>query len=248
MMSDFRALVLIPSYNTGPILVGTVKAARACWPDVWVVIDGSRDGSDVTLQRFVSGVRILRLRRNRGKGAAILRGIVHAAEAGFTHVLTLDADGQHDVDSIGRFMAIARDAPNALVLGQPVFAPDAPVLRVQGRRVSNWWARFETPGSDIGDSLFGMRVYPIKDLLAVMRETRFMRRFDFDPEAAVRLCWRGLSCINLDVQVRYPSRNEGGISQFRYLRDNLLLGFMHLRLVIGACRRHGPFARARENW
>ncbi|NPD65753.1 glycosyltransferase family 2 protein [Lichenicola cladoniae] len=233
-------LVLIPSYNTGARLIETVREATAHWSSVWVVIDGSTDGSERGLDDAAArlpGLRVLALDQNRGKGAAILHGLKLAATAGFTHVLTMDADGQHPANHIGRFMAASRADPAAMILGRPVFDEHAPALRVQGRRISNWWANVETPGCSIEDSLFGFRVYPIADLVAVMDGTRWMRRFDFDPEAAVRLCWRGLRSINLAAPVRYLRADEGGVSHFHYGRDNLLLAWMHLRLVLGALSR-----------
>jgi hypothetical protein len=85
----------------------------------------------------------------------------------------------------------------------------------------------------IGDSLYGFRVYPIAPLKNIMQRNRFMRRFDFDPEAVVRLCWGGVRPINIDAPVRYFRPDEGGVSHFRYLRDNTLLTWMHTRLFIG---------------
>ena len=96
-----------------------------------------------------------------------------------------------------------------------------------------WKANLETLGWGIDDSLFGMRLYPAAELLEVMESTTFARRFDFDPEVGVRLAWRGVPILNLPTPVRYPSPEEGGISQFRYLRDNILLTWMHLRLFSG---------------
>ena len=229
-------LVLIPSYNPGRQVLATIEAARARWTPVWVVVDGSTDGSARTLQARAAadaGLRVIVLPRNRGKGAAVLAGITEAAGAGYTHVLTMDSDGQHPAELIPAFMAASRAAPAAMVLGRPVFGPDAPALRVKGRRVSNAWANLETLWMGVGDSLYGFRVYPIAPLLAIMRHTRFMRRFDFDPEAVVRLCWAGVRPINVDAPVRYPSAEEGGVSHFRYLRDNALLSWMHTRLFIG---------------
>ena len=107
-------------------------------------------------------------------------------------------------------------------------------LRVKGRKVSNWWANLETLWAGIGDSLFGFRVYPIAPLREVMHRQRWMRRFDFDPEAVVRLCWRGVKPINLAAPVRYFSAAEGGVSHFNYLRDNVLLTWMHTRLCLSA--------------
>lgn len=229
-------LVLIPSYNPGPAVLTTVQAARAQWPVVWVVDDGSNDGSTASLQELAAsdpGLHLIVLPRNSGKGAAVLAGLEAAAAAGFTHVLTMDADGQHPAALIPDFMAASQAAPAAMILGKPVFGPEAPALRVNGRKVSNGWANFETLWMGIGDSLYGFRVYPIAPLMRIMQGRRWMRRFDFDPEAVVRLCWAGVQPINKDAPVRYLSAEEGGVSHFRYLRDNLLLTWMHTRLFLG---------------
>ena len=229
-------LVLIPSYNPGPKVLATVQAARAQWTPVWVVVDGSTDGSSEQLQALAAtddGLRVIVLPENRGKGAAVLEGMQQAAAAGFSHVLTMDSDGQHPADLIPAFMAASQAAPQKMVLGKPVFAADAPALRVNGRKVSNGWANLETLWMGIGDSLYGFRVYPIQPLIKIMRATRFMRRFDFDPEAVVRLCWAGVAPINIDAPVRYFRADEGGVSHFKYLRDNTLLTWMHTRLFLG---------------
>ena len=229
-------LVLIPSYNPGPRVVDTVLAARRQWNPVWVVIDGSTDDSPRQLQALAAtddGLRVIVLPENRGKGAAVLEGITRAAAAGYTHALTMDSDGQHPASLIPAFMEASRNDPAAMVLGKPVFAADAPALRINGRKVSNGWANLETLWMGIGDSLYGFRVYPIAPLARVMQASRWMRRFDFDPEAVVRLCWAGVRPVNIDAPVRYFRADEGGVSHFRYLRDNTLLTWMHARLFLG---------------
>jgi len=229
-------LVLIPSYNPGPRVFDTVRAARAQWSPVWIVVDGSTDGTASGLEALAaddSALVVRVLRRNRGKGGALLDGLEAARARGYTHALTMDSDGQHPAELIGAFMAASIERPEAMVLGRPVFDASAPMLRVRGRRISNAWTDLETLGAGIGDSLFGFRVYPIEPLLAVMRGQRWMRRFDFDTEAVVRLAWRGVVPLNLPAPVRYPSAAEGGVSHFRYGRDNALLTWMHARLVLG---------------
>ena len=163
----------------------------------------------------------------------MLHGLRAAAAAGFTHALTMDADGQHPADKIPDFMAASRAAPDAMILGLPVFDSSAPLVRVQGRKISNGFANLETLWGGIGDSLFGFRVYPIAPLRDIMERSRWMRRFDFDPEAAVRLCWRGVAPINLAAPVKYLRPEDGGVSHFNYVRDNALLTWMHLRLLAG---------------
>ncbi|MFN9744513.1 MAG: glycosyltransferase family 2 protein [Betaproteobacteria bacterium] len=229
-------LVLIPSYNTGEQVYATVRAARAQWAPVWVVVDGSTDGTAAGLLALAAADPLLRvevLPQNQGKGAAVLHGLQAADAAGFTHVLAMDSDGQHPAELIGEFMRRSQQRPEAMVLGRPVFDASAPLLRVRGRRVSNAWTNLETLGAGVGDSLFGFRVYPVRALIAVMRGQRWMRRFDFDTEAVVRLAWRGVKPLNVDAPVKYLSADEGGVSHFRYGRDNLLLTWMHTRLMIG---------------
>jgi glycosyltransferase involved in cell wall biosynthesis len=229
-------LVLIPSYNPGPQVYDTVRAARAQWAPVWVVVDGSSDGTANGLLDMAANdpqLKVLVLPHNQGKGAAVLHGLDRAAQQGFTHALTMDSDGQHPADLISAFMAASQHRPQAMILGKPVFDADAPALRVQGRKVSNGWANLETLWAGIGDSLYGFRVYPIEPLRRVMRGQRWMRRFDFDPEAVVRLCWRGVRPVNLAAPVKYLRADEGGVSHFNYLRDNTLLTWMHIRLVLG---------------
>jgi glycosyltransferase involved in cell wall biosynthesis len=241
-------LVLIPSYNPGDLIFATVGAARAQWEPVWVVTDGSTDGTPAKLAEMAArdpGLRLISLPANRGKGNAVLAGITAAAAAGFTHALTMDSDNQHPADRIAEFMAASRANPRAVVLGVPVFDASAPSIRVKGRKISNWWANVETAGGGIGDSLYGFRVYPIADLAAVMRAQPWMRRFDFDPEAAVRLVWRGLPVVNVPAPVRYFSAAEGGVSHFNSLRDNILLTWMHTRLVLESLVRM-PFLLARK--
>jgi glycosyltransferase involved in cell wall biosynthesis len=235
-MPSTTHLVLIPSYNPGRKVLDTVREARAQWNPVWVVVDGSTDGTTALLQEMAAqdvGLRVLVLGTNQGKGAAVLHGLQEAARQGFTHALCMDSDGQHPAALIGDFMARSRQSPLAMVLGVPVFDASAPALRVKGRKVSNWWANLETLWMGIGDSLYGFRVYPIEPLCRVMQGQRWMRRFDFDPEAVVRLCWSGVRPVNLSAPVKYLRADEGGVSHFNYWRDNRLLTWMHTRLMFG---------------
>ncbi len=230
-------LVMIPSYNTGQLLKITVTEALQQWLPVWVIIDGSTDGSEDLLiplqEAYPDTLVVLKIANNQGKGAAILTGIKAAEKQGFTHVLTMDADHQHPANYIQRFMQQSIDKPEAMILGEPIFDASAPMIRVKGRKISNWWANMETLNAGIHDSLFGMRIYPINDLIAVMHTTTWARRFDFEPEIAVRMAWQGIAILNIATPVRYIAKEEGGVSQFKYGRDNILLIGMHLRLLVG---------------
>jgi glycosyltransferase involved in cell wall biosynthesis len=229
-------VVIIPSYNPGAKGLETVRAARAQWAPVWIVTDGSTDGTPDALAALAekdSQLRVIIRKENGGKGAAILDGLTEAQRSGFTHALTMDSDGQHPAQCIQEFMAASASAPQAMILGVPIFDATAPKVRVRGRRIANFFTNVETVWGGIRDSLFGFRVYPIASLLAVMNQTHWMRRFDFDAEAVVRLNWRRVPAINLPVPVRYFRPDEGGVSHFRYWRDNVLLTSMYLRLALG---------------
>jgi glycosyltransferase involved in cell wall biosynthesis len=232
-------LVVIPSFNSGRLLQETVRAARLHWAPVWVVIDGSSDGSETeveALARTDPALRVRRLARNSGKGAAVRHGLIAAEAEGFTHALVMDADCQHPADRIRDFMTASLTRPDALVTGCPVFGPDAPWVRVVWRRMSNGLGAVLT-GRRIGDTLFGFRVYPIGSLLSAMQASPGMRRFDFDAEALIRLAWQQVPLIQLQAPVRYLTQAEGGVSHFNYARDNLLLVRMYLRLSLMAVAR-----------
>jgi glycosyltransferase involved in cell wall biosynthesis len=234
-----RLLVLVPAYNPGALLAQTAGALLEVHADVWVLVDGSTDGSDFGLESLFGahqGFRVLRRTSNLGKGATLLEGAQQGAGEGFTHILCFDADGQHPPEMVHEFRRQAERHPDSLVMGEPRFGADAPIERVYFRRISNALARLETFGRMRCDSLFGMRVYPLKDFLRVFSQTSWGRGYDFDAEMAVRLIWAGLTETRIDTPVLYLNRKAGGVTHFRYGRDNLVLSWMHLRLLSEALR------------
>lgn len=244
-----RGCVIIPTYNSGPLLVKTVREALACWQPVIVAVDGSTDGSAaavVELSHDVEGLHVLEGGENGGKGAAVLSALEFAAARGFTHAAVFDADGQHEAADIPHFMDAARVHPGAMILGVPVFGEDAPPLRVNGRRAGNWWANLETWWGGVNDSLFGFRVYPVQSSIDVLKSIRGARRFDFDTQLAVRLYWKGVQPLNLPTRVRYHAREAGGVSHFRYVRDNVLLARVHALLFLKSLTMIPRLARFRR--
>jgi len=234
MTTHSTHLVLMPTYNTGPRLREVVAEVLRYWRHVMVVVDGSTDGSDaavIEMAKADPALTVLVLPRNSGKGAAVLAGARAAVERGFTHALVMDADGQHPAASIEEFMNASQRHPEALVLGRPIFPANIPAVRLHGRKLSVWIVRFELLGAVIADPLFGFRVYPLAPLVAVLGLRGGGRRYDFDAEAAVRLCWAGVPPRSLPAPVRYFSRAEGGVSHFHYVRDNITQVWLHIRLV-----------------
>ncbi|MGF1657618.1 MAG: glycosyltransferase family 2 protein [Verrucomicrobiales bacterium] len=230
--APFRHLVLIPSYNSGALLQVVVEEALRYWPHIMVVIDGSNDGSDAALTDLqAEALTVLRLPKNYGKGYALQHGMNQAGELGFSHVLTMDADAQHPASQIPVFLQHSQRHPESVVFGYPQFGPDAPWPRVQARKLHNALVGWETGGKSIRDSLFGFRIYPLPSTLPLLEKMQHAQGFDFESEIAVRLVWSNTPTINLPVPVRYLKPDQGGISHYRYGRDNLLLASMHLRLI-----------------
>jgi glycosyltransferase involved in cell wall biosynthesis len=238
--AEFRPCVLVPTYDNPATVRRVVEDARRHLGDVVVVDDGSAAegrGAVEALGKDALAQVVFR-RENGGKGAAVKTGFAAAREMGFTHALQVDADGQHALDDMPRFLEAARKNPRALVLGCPVFDASAPKSRLVGRRITQFWSRIETFGPVITDPMCGFRVYPLAAAIAARARGNAM---DFDPEIAVRMVWAGVPVINLPTRVRYVSAEEGGVSHFRMVRDNALISWMHTRMVFGAILRIPSF-------
>ena len=237
-MSDLvRACALIPTYDN-PDTIGRVVAKTRRWlPDVIVIDDGSAERGRRAVAELATmpGVRVMRRDENGGKGAAVKEGFRFARDLGFTHALQIDGDDQHRAEDIPRFLEATRQQPDALVIGEPIFDATAPRSRLIGRRITRFWAHVETFGRRVvHDPLFGFRVYPLDQAIVAAPRGDAM---DFDPEIAVRMAWNKVPVVNLPTRVRYLDSDEGGVSHFRLLRDNVLISWMHTRLVFGMIAR-----------
>jgi len=233
---SFRPCVVIPTYNNPGTIERVVREALRHVNDVIVVNDGSgpEGTSAVRALEGLPGVQVLHRATNGGKGRAVKDGLARAASCGFTHALQIDADGQHALDDMPRFLQTAREAPHALVLGTPRFDDSVPKSRLFGRKITIFWSAIETGGRVISDPMCGFRVYPVAAALEAMARGNYM---DFDPEIAVKMVWQGAPVINLETPVRYLAAEEGGISSFRLVKDNVRISWMHTRLVFGALWR-----------
>ncbi|MET0389208.1 MAG: glycosyltransferase family 2 protein [Polyangiales bacterium] len=234
--SGFRPCVLIPTYDNPDTIAQVVESVRPYVPDVIVVDDGSHERARTAIDALGESARatVVRREHNGGKGAAVKTGLAAAQAQGYSHALQVDADGQHCVEDIPRFLDEARTHPTSLVLGAPQFGADAPRARIYGRQVSIGFVHLETGGRVIADPLCGFRVYPVD---AALRCAPRADRMEFDPEIAVRMVWQGVPVRNLPTHVRYIPRDQGGVSHFQLVRDNVRISFMHSRLVCLAILR-----------
>jgi hypothetical protein len=177
--------------------------------------------------------------RNRGRGAALRTAYRGAAARGRTHVIQLDADGQHDTTDVPRFLEAARARPDALVLGTPIFDESVPWHRLHGRKLSQVIVWLETLSTSVRDPLCGFRCIPLAATLAVLERANSGDRMDFDPELIIRLVRAGVPVINIPTRVRYP---ESGISHFRMVEDNLRIAWAYIRLAFSS-----PWRRSRDS-
>lgn len=202
-----------------------------------LVDDGSAAAELAALKAAVAGrpwVQLHQEPRNQGKGAAVMRGLQLAAARGFTHVVQIDADGQHRVADIEVMLDIARREPTAVVSGLPVYDASAPAARLHGRKIGIFWTRVHTWSRDILDPMCGFRVYPVRETLVVASTGRPGAGMEFDTEILVRAHWAGLPVRFTPTPVRYP---VGGTSHFRLFFDNVRISAMHTRLFFGMLRR-----------
>lgn len=234
-MTAFRCCAIVPTYDNPATIRPVVERIRRHLPDVFVVDDGSAaPGREACIGLERAGLaRRIRFDRNAGKGAAVKAGLEAAEHAGFSHAFQIDADGQHAMDRIPAFLEAARQAPESAVLGFPVYDESVPRLRLAAREITRFWVDLEVGGDGIvRDAMIGFRIYPVEAIRALRIPGN---RMEFDIEAAVRLRWAGVPIVNLPVGIHYPSAEEGGLSHFRPVRDNLRLSWMHGRL----CTRIG---------
>jgi glycosyltransferase involved in cell wall biosynthesis len=215
----------VPVYRHAAKFAAFSKLLPAGVP-VIVVDDGNGEEEARVLHGL--GHPTVRLPRNVGKGGAVLAGLRAAAAEGYTHVLQIDADGQHDAGDIPRFLSASKDNPGALINSRPLFDASAPKARAHGRAITNFWVRLETGGRDIGDAMCGFRVYPIGPMRPLLNKGLSFKGMGGDIEILVRARWQGVTAITLDTRVTYP---EDGSSNFSMLKDNLRFFGLHTMLV-----------------
>lgn len=237
-----KPCLAIPIYDHGGTIGGVLHSLAPLGLVCLVVDDGSGGETRRELERLQARhewVEVHRHPRNRGRGAALRTAFRAAASKGMTHVVHLDADGQHDAADVPRFLDAARARPDALVLGAPRFDESAPWIRLHGRKISQVIVWLETLSTAVEDPLCGFRCVPLAPTLLLLERTRMGDRMDFDPELIVRLVRAGVPVVNVPTLVRYP---PGGISHFRMFEDNLRIAWAYVRLALEGPWRGRPAA------
>lgn len=237
MSLSFSPCVVIPCYNHGAMMAQVIARLQPTGLPCFVVDDGSDAATRAVLEALAAehdNLTLTRLAHNAGKGEAVIRGLQVAAQAGFTHAVQVDADGQHAIEDIPKLLALAELHPQALISGQPIYDDSIPRSRLYGRWVTHVWVWIETLSLQLKDSMCGFRVYPIAPTLQLASRVTLGKRMDFDTEVMVRLYWQGNSSYFVPTRVTYP---QDGLSHFDALKDNLRISLMHTRLFFGMLPR-----------
>ena len=230
----FKPVVVIPVYNHPQTITAVVKQVLAQHVPCILVNDGSDVVCTQTLralaQQCPQQITLVEHEINQGKGAAVSTGLRIAYAADYTHALQVDADGQHELADISRFLAIAQAYPEVIVCGYPVYDASVPKGRLYGRYLTHIWVWINTLSLRIKDSMCGFRVYPLSRMMPLLSGQTRSRRMGWDTEILVRADWAGIPIVNTATRVHYP---KDGISHFQGVRDNVLISRMHASLFFG---------------
>lgn len=234
---QFNPCFVIPIFNHHATIGDTVDRLTQYQLPIFIVDDGSNAETQAVLTALATryhSICLLRLPVNAGKGAAVIHGMLQAYQAGYSHALQIDADGQHHIPDAARFLAEGALHPDSVICGQPIYDDTVPKGRLYGRYVTHFWVWVETLSFAIKDSMCGFRLYPLAMSCALINDVELPKRMDFDTAIVVRLAWRGAQFINIPTRVIYP---ENGLSHFNMWRDNIRITKMHTRLCCGMLLR-----------
>lgn len=232
-----RYCLIVPHYNHERQFLAFLPQLVATGVALIVVDDGSSEASISAVREALAAhddTHLYCLQRNRGKGAAVTAAFYYARSLGFTHAVQIDADGQHCVADVSRFITASQTQPQAMICGKPIFDSSAPKTRLYGRKVTDFWVALETLSLKIKDGLCGFRVYPLEQVERILDRSHLGPRMDFDTEILVKAVWLNVPLVFLQTEVVYP---ESSVSHFRYLHDNITLIRLHSRLLLGMILR-----------
>lgn len=225
-----RLCVIIPTYNNAGTIRRVVEDVQKFCQQIIVVNDGSTDETSVILNAMSSLVTVVSYEKNRGKGHALVTGFRKAMDMGFTHAITIDADGQHFADDIPQFLDIAEKNEDAIIVGsRNLTEENMPRQNTFANRFSNFWFRLQT-GINLPDTQSGYRLYPLSSLSGLNLITS---RYEAELELLVFAAWAGTQIISVPVKVYYPPADER-VSHFRPVYDFVRISILNTFLCIAA--------------
>ncbi len=235
-----KPVVIIPTYDNGKTVCQVIREVGRYVPDVIVVDDGSRDGTDVLLRRLTdgtggqrtsgetpAGIMVVTHGKNRGKGQALKTGFAKARELGFTHAITIDADGQHYPSDLPVFLRAIDEHPQAIIVGSRNLNADGmPSRNSFANKFSNFWFRLYT-GVSLPDTQTGYRAYPLDRLHGLRLLTS---RYEAELELLIFAAWHGEKLQPLPIKVYYPPREER-VTHFRPVADFARISLLNTVLL-----------------
>ena len=228
-MENTAYCAIIPVYRHEGTVEAVAKEIIKKGLHVFIVDDGNTPEAKKVLEDIaqrIPEITLISYAKNSGKGYAVSKGIEAASEAGFSYAIQVDADGQHDLGALEFFVKASKKHPGNLIAGFPQYDESVPNKADLSAPRSH---SLETLSFDIPDAMCGFRIYPIEPTLPVIRKLSDFR-MGFDIEILVRLKWRNVKMNFYPIQVRYP---ENGISNFRMVRDNISISWLHTKLFFG---------------
>lgn len=235
-----KICLVIPCYRHADSLGSLLDKLIKYKLDIVIVDDGNSSEQKAVMTDAVknfekklsdigctSTVSIVTHEVNLGKGYAVASGIMSARAQGYTHVIQIDSDGQHNTDDINKILKLIDEHPDCVISGRPVYDSSAPKARVIGRKITNFFVHVETLSTKIADAMIGFRAYPVEATARVIEKYNLRSRMNFDIEILVRLYWEKVMPVFFDTRVIY---NENGISNFSGFKDNVKLSLMHTKL------------------
>lgn len=220
--------IIIPTYNNATTIVGVVNGALALGLPVIVVNDGCTDNTAELLATLNDSITLISYQPNRGKGHALQRALDYAREQGFSHAITMDADGQHRATDLPLFLDAIRKSPDAIILGARGTAHDNMAAKSTfANRFSNFWFAIHTWRTP-GDTQTGFRAYPLK-----RRQLFFTNRYEAELAVLINAVWHGTPIKSIPVNVYYPPR-ELRVSHFRPAVDFTRISVLNTLVTFAA--------------
>ena len=217
-VEENEVCAVIPTYQNAKTLLKVVADVHRVVDTVFVVDDGSNDGTAALLDKATGNERpekVLTHPKNCGKGAALKTGLTYARQQGFRYAVTVDADGQHRADDIPALLKAVEEEPDALAIGsRGLQHENMPAKSTFANRFSNFWFALQTL-QRLPDTQSGLRVYPLRHLHGL----RWMSaRYEAELTLLVFSAWAGVKLLPVPVSVYYPPRDQR-VTHFRPGRD-----------------------------
>ena len=221
----FNPVIVIPFFNHARAFAKIAPRLPQYKIPILVVNDGSFLSDTQILEELCHKYHFYSIHneRNGGKGAAVKAGLNWAISNGYTHALQIDADGQHNLDDIPRFLKQAQNQPDHIISSQPIYDGSVPKARLYGRKITDFWVRVETANRLKMDSMCGFRVYPLDKIKKILPIIWF-NRMGFDVEILVKSFLNHIPILKEETRVIYQ---KDGVSHFHPFRDNLEISCVH---------------------